>query len=388
MKRFLFICHEASRTGAPLVLLHFIKWLKANHKEIDIHLLVLGGGSLLEEFKSVADEFYYKDIFHQKKSNFFSHTIKKILFKTGLLKKTLPVEELVRDLGAKDFDLIYANTVVSLPVAHDIKIKGKCRSRLVAHVHELEGEIKRTVKSLENYRSEIDMFIAASRLIQENLLRTENIPLNKIKIIYPFTKYLKQREFGTNKAKFIVGGSGKFGLRKGSDVFIQTARYVKANFPEEVISFIWVGLISERDKRKFKTHFQKLDGVSIEFTGEVENPEEHFQTFDLFYLSSREDPFPLVCIEAGMIGMPIICFNNSTGISELIENNGGFVAPYLNIDSVAKTIVNYKRNPQLQKEHTLYNQSTFIKFTVDEKAPEIFNVLEELIEPNGESVIH
>jgi glycosyltransferase involved in cell wall biosynthesis len=52
---------------------------------------------------------------------------------------------------------------------------------------------------------------------------------------------------------------------------------------------------------------------------------------DVFVLSSREDTFPLVCLEAAALGVPIVCFDDA-GIVELIEDDGtgwaGAAVPY------------------------------------------------------------
>jgi hypothetical protein len=74
--KFLFISHETSRTGAPMVLLHFLKWIKANHPQINIDVLTLRGGALVGEFKTV---FHYYYSFYQltkfKKVNIFKRVL-------------------------------------------------------------------------------------------------------------------------------------------------------------------------------------------------------------------------------------------------------------------------------------------------------------------------
>ena len=52
-KKVLFISHDATRTGAPTVFLHFLKWVKAN-TDISFRILLGNGGDLESEFKAVA----------------------------------------------------------------------------------------------------------------------------------------------------------------------------------------------------------------------------------------------------------------------------------------------------------------------------------------------
>ena len=56
-KRILFISHEATRTGAPFVLLYLMQWLKQNtNYEADV--LLLKGGPLAADFKDASGNCY------------------------------------------------------------------------------------------------------------------------------------------------------------------------------------------------------------------------------------------------------------------------------------------------------------------------------------------
>ncbi len=45
--------HEASRTGALLVLLNFLRWLRGN-SDVDFEILLRQGGELLGDFQALA----------------------------------------------------------------------------------------------------------------------------------------------------------------------------------------------------------------------------------------------------------------------------------------------------------------------------------------------
>ena len=57
MKRILFIGHEATRSGAPFVLLHLINWLKAHCSQHEIDILLLRGGDLENAYRKAANVF-------------------------------------------------------------------------------------------------------------------------------------------------------------------------------------------------------------------------------------------------------------------------------------------------------------------------------------------
>ena len=65
---------------------------------------------------------------------------------------------------------------------------------------------------------------------------------------------------------------------------------------------------------------------------------------------SREDPFPLVCLETATLGKPVICFADAGGMPEFVENDSGFVVPYLDIEAVAERILELYANPSLREE--------------------------------------
>ena len=101
----------------------------------------------------------------------------------------------------------------------------------------------------------------------------------------------------------------------------------------------------------------------------------YFNDFDVFLMTSREDPFPLVCIEVGMLGIPIICFDGATGSQEIINQGGGVVVPYLDTDAMAKQIQTYFLDRNLLKDHGEKNKALFSKLSPEHLCPQIWELL-------------
>jgi hypothetical protein len=59
---------------------------------------------------------------------------------------------------------------------------------------------------------------------------------------------------------------------------------------------------------------------------------------DVYALTSREDPFPSAVLEAMASGLPIVVFENSGGIVELVRNAGGISVPYLDVEAMAREL--------------------------------------------------
>ena len=373
MKNLLFITHDISRTGAPHVLLYFIKWLRVNYSDIKISVLSLKDGELREDFKKVSDEFY--DLTSLEGNDFSNNKYLGRFF----LKKSgnKQVEKLLDELSARGFDLIYANSIVSIPIADRIFQKSKS-SKFVAHIHELETIIRLKLPGLNKYQSRIDLFIAASDLVKQNLKFSHGIPEAKIKTIYEFSdsKPIKRQ---VQKSEFEVLGMGTVHWRKGSDIFIQVAAYIKRKFPRHKIKFCWIGAFSKIEGTILEMDLKKL-GLEemVEFIGEKENPANFYADSNLFLLTSREDPFPLAAIELGMAGKPVICFEGATGIQEVVKNGGGRIVPYLDIQAMAHSIIEYYENEELLSKHSKEATELFSEYSPDIICPKLFASLKRI----------
>lgn len=372
MKKILFISHQNSLSGAPLVLLYFMQWLKQNHANYQIDLLVLNEGRLSDDFKKISRNYYSfsslenKFILHNQIPPSFKVRIDKILKKRFLDK--------VRN---NKYDIIYANTVATLPVARELKEGSK--SELVIHVHELSTVINQILPDFENLKNFGDKFIAVSDLVKNELTEKWGIENQKIKKIYEFSKVEKFDQLQKNiSEEFVVCGCGYVDWRKGTDLFIQVARCIQKKKYNRKVKFVWIGKVSYNDRLIIEADLNKM-GLSdfVDFVGEVLNPHDFLKNCDVFLLPSREDPFPLVCIEVGMLGKPIICFERATGISEIVVTGGGFVIPYLDIDTMAEKVNYYINNPEVMYEDGLVNQRNFSNFTPDKISPEIFDFIYE-----------
>jgi glycosyltransferase involved in cell wall biosynthesis len=375
--KILIITHEASRTGAPLVMLHFLKWLKVNKPEIMVDVLALKGGALESDFKVNCNEYYnYQYFIKPNKISLFN----RVLLKFKLVEKVDNEVKFIKKICQKKYNLIYANTIVALPIATRLVSESKS-SKLIAHVHELNAIIRAGLPSFKSLSKSINQFIAPSQLVKKNLIDNWSISANIIDVVYECANIEVSNTSDLNRKKeavFTVGASGTVHWRKGHDVFLQLARYINSNYPDYNINFEWVGRIPENEKIILEEDLNKLDlKERIVFTREVENPSKYFSNFDVFVMTSREDPFPLVCIEVGMLGKPIISFDKAVGTNEILKEAGGYIVPYLNIELMSEKIIDYYNNPELIVNHGNKNKKAFSQFTPEIICPELYSVIEK-----------
>jgi glycosyltransferase involved in cell wall biosynthesis len=75
----------------------------------------------------------------------------------------------------------------------------------------------------------------------------------------------------------------------------------------------------------------------------------YFRASDIFSLTSREDPFPLVNLEAMSYGLPIVAFREAGGAQEALLPDAGIVVPYLDTTAMAEAIVSLIRDESLRQ---------------------------------------
>ena len=369
--KILFITHDTTRTGAPMVLLHFLRWLKEHQSQVEIDVLALRGGNMEGEFQENCSNYYNYSV--ETKTVSLS-IIQRILKKLHLYKQKNKKDVFIASLAKNGYDVIYANTIVSIPIAVALK-KISLNSKVLAHIHELNTVINQQLPNFNEYVESVDGFITASNLVANNLINNKLLDRKLVSNIYSCalvdnnTKALFKKEHNN----FVVGASGHVSWRKGYDVFLQVASYINKHYDADNIIFEWVGNINKDVKFIIEADIEKIGLQNkVHFVGELENPNLKFSNFDVFLMTSREDPFPLVCIELGMLGKPIISFQNAVGTNEVIKCRGGFVVPYLDIEEMSKSVMKYYDDKNLIEEHGSFNKSAFSNFTPDLICPKYY----------------
>jgi glycosyltransferase involved in cell wall biosynthesis len=204
-------------------------------------------------------------------------------------------------------------------------------------------------------------FIACGEAVKLNLVENHNIEADLISVLpsllpesaLSYTpdseKMIKlKNQYGIREEAFLVGGIGTVDLRKGVDIFLQVAKKLK-NHKE--IYFFWLGgQNTETDYKIFQIDNNRLDLENVTFQTSVSNPLDYMASFDVFFVSSREDPYPLVVLEAATLQKPIICFDRAGGAKDFVEQDCGFIVDYLDIDKTVEKIVELKDNTALRQQ--------------------------------------
>ena len=99
-------------------------------------------------------------------------------------------------------------------------------------------------------------------------------------------------------------------------------------------------------------------------------------------MCSREDPFPLVNIEAGIFGTPIIGFADSGGTEELLKDEAGILVPYGDYRAMAKNIIELKKNVDKRNLFRLNISKKAAEFTISSKKNEVSLLFTKLAKKN------
>jgi glycosyltransferase involved in cell wall biosynthesis len=174
--------------------------------------------------------------------------------------------------------------------------------------------------------------------------------------IEPAERSVRRRQVLTSLGwppnSFVVGACGALGWRKGTDLFLQIAHamHKKGNGPE--IRFLWIGGDKEGDEALRFAHDAHCFGLTerCAVVPTIANVTDYYLAMDVFALTSREDPFPLVMLEAGAYRVPTVCFEGSGGGPEFVGTDAGLVASYLDLPGFAAHLDTLRNNPALRSK--------------------------------------
>ncbi len=294
---FLIFIHSAQNGGAPLLMLNIAKELKRRGKTAVV--LSLEGGELLSEFKDV--------------------------FPTFLAMKQRKIDKICRHLRERGVNKAFCNGVLTGRCCDILK---KHSYRVVSLVHELPNIINNLYakRSYLTMLEKSDVVVYPSSFVRDRDNASFPTAIKARLEIKPqglFNKSDKHRD--KNSAKEVLGLSGKrvvlnvasTNSRKGFDFFIDAAELC------EDVAFIWVGIqhnsYYESCLKKFNGEFPK-NFTEVGYVNNIDDLILYYDAADIFLLTSREEPFGSVVMEAFASGSPVIAFDGCGGYIDIVEN--------------------------------------------------------------------
>jgi glycosyltransferase involved in cell wall biosynthesis len=367
-KKILFICHEGSRTGAPLLLLRMIKEV-VKLGIFQVKIIVMSDGVLVDEMRQIADTYLLN---YPGRG---SYSVKeRVYLKMGLTRLTREAKYNERiSLLFANADIVFANTIISILAVERFNLSGK---RLLFFLHELAFAVKALVtdKQLEYIRRNADVVFVPAEFVRKFYIENLGFAPEKVKLlkyIIPAAE-LSEKANTRGEEKFVVGCCGSLEARKGADIFLQIVYYIVHKRKLQNMHFVWVGakkssleyLLFSEDVRK--TNLQ--DYITV--IPSIADPMSEVSRFDIFALTSREDPYPVAVLEAASVAVPTVYFKNAGGISEFLKG-GGIGVDYLNTAQMGDEIISLATDRVKLRE---LKENVFRSFTIEPDAKAIMTI--------------
>lgn len=400
----LFISHDANRAGSQLLLLQLIALLA--NKGVSTHLLLCDGGELIEKFSQVTELTLINKAPGSRLKTLVARALKRIpgLRHSRLVNSKNNLNRVEKELSRHEFGLVFVNSVAnagvykdSLPFLHSLP--------LVVFAHELKMSVATYTNTahLRFLLSKCQHLIAVSRAVADFYIKDYGYPASRVstftlintrEVLSKLTcakGTLSDELPGIPSDALVIGGCGNAEWRKGNDIFNLIAREVIEQTAPSPIYFVWVGAGPSQP-------FYELIRFDIERFGltnriilvpPTAKALDIMTRFDIFLLSSREDPYPLVVLEAALLKKPIVCFDEAGGAPELVEEDAGAVVGYLDVAGAARAIVSLIENPEKRKSQgQRAYEKVLARHNTEQSIQKVLTILDESMAPPVNPEIH
>ncbi len=372
MTKICFISNEAARTGAPAILLGLSQWLQAHHRIETVHVL-MRDGALRPDFERLGKTHAWIPTDLNRPERFHKR-LGKLLRQRG---HSDPGVWLTRILEKEQPDIIYLSTLVLGKYLQQVKRKPE--QRIVSHVHELLPSL-RQLSNDQQVRIQLtlsDRVIACAPCVADMLRSTYQVSTSQCTIIPEYIipdaagpaaersaemPASVARELGTMPRLLaalrdgtpLIGNGGTPIHRKGFDLFPQLVRECKRQFGEAPFHGVWMGCgegSAAHGEMEWDLNRMGLrDAVTLVPSVSLPTFRWLLARLAVLALLSREDPFPLVVLEAGMLGVPTVCFEGSGAIPDLAAEGCCVSVDYLDLPAFAAAVWRLCRQPEEARE--------------------------------------
>lgn len=302
----LVVAHEATRTGSPKVLLDLLRYT-IPRLEVPVAVRLLAGGELAADLRSVAT--------------------------------------------APDDGSLPAGVVVNGALAASVLVQIGPVPSLV-YVHE-EGDALRFLgrDAVDGLIEHADTVLCVSEASRRDLIEL-GVDAERVAVLPPLVSAVTRpspdaiaaarTEIGIDPDVPLVVGCGEAGWRKGTDLFVATAQRIAEHRPAH---FVWVGRRGRGFSRVLSLD-ARLSGLGdrLHWIDEVADAVPYLAVADLLMMTSREDPQPLVPMEAAWVDTPTVGFAIG-GLVDLAGAGSAVVVEFPDVNGLAEAAVGLLDRP-------------------------------------------
>ncbi|KAB2644789.1 MAG: glycosyltransferase [Verrucomicrobia bacterium] len=327
----LVVSHDAALAGAQILTLNLLKeWTRT--KITKFKVILIKSGELRNNFELLGDTLVLEDYRDAKEQ-----------------------EAVLTSFLSEDIIGVYSSTVVNGLFLKRLRF---LKVPIITHAHELQKAIERWAPGeiIKETLKNSDLILGGAPQVIENLQKEHMLSLEKSGYLPDFIECLTIEQIPTEEEKkelkqqlgispdnIVVFGCGTTDWRKGPDLFLKTA--IEACKKNKLLKFIWIG-------GDPSSYMQIVKQVSLEenilFLGSQLQSRRYYYIGDIFFLSSREDPCPLVALEAADASLPIICFSETGNIPSFVREDAGITVPFENTTAATEAILFLAKDKEIR----------------------------------------
>ncbi len=358
--RVLFVSHMATRSGAPLLLLWLLRWLMAQRRDIEPAVVLLSDGPLRPDFEALAPtEAWSRPLFQPLRE--------RVASRLGRGKAGSPAELLEAAVQRHRPELIYLNTLVLGQHLGGLAADPE-RPACLSHVHELETTLA-AMSSPEAVARQLalsSVVVACAEGVRQSLHTRHGLPLRRCTVIPGFLPFaapgqgppvpeplpeepaLEPMEAALAAGTFVFGFAGQAIARKGFDLFPLLVRECEKVFAGQPFLAVWLGASPGQEEVMVARRDLQLLGLEhrVLLLPPLPSAIGVIGRFAVHGLLSREDPYPLVALEAAAAAVPTICFDGGGGIVDFVADGCGLAVPYLDLTAFAAALHQLSNDPE------------------------------------------
>ena len=337
-KTIVLVAHDAYPHGAQMLSLNLAKTL---HLDFGFHvdLVCMGDGPLKFEYAKWA-------------------TLHDFAGLNPRGKKAVQLAKKLYDAGNRS---AFVNTTVSGYFLQTLVESGFI---CVALIHELKGvlnqlELHEQAKAIA---TQTNYAVFATTEVATAFREFTNIDPNKV-VIRPQGLYKrKKNDHGRNHERSllrkkldlpndsqIILGVGYADRRKGIDLFVEAGLKLAKRLPKA--RWVWIGHWDQTMKCEIEIRLEKYPEIENRFIfpGLQNDTDLFYGGADVFALTSREDPFPSVMLEAFDAKIPVVGFEGAGGFTDLMDEGCGKLVAEGDTNAFAGAVFDILENPHISE---------------------------------------
>ena len=330
-------------------------------------------GELKNDFENVGITYVWDAHFT------LSTVTERITAKLGYKKLSVSYQQrIMNNIKALQPDLVVSNTIVSNKLAFLLKQQLSCEFVGIFHEMKFSAQFYYPDYIENKFINVFEKIIAVNENIKQFIINDYFFKEKNIFVLPPFISLAKKTNTikSLNKEKFNILLSGFGGWQKGFDLLGVLLSNIHYKNIGNRFSFIWLGEIPQNNKRMLTFELDQIGATDlISFPGNVTNMHDYYFNASLFLLLSKEDTFPLSCIEAASYGVPILAFEKSGGIVEFIKKGAGKCVPFMDISEMVNQILLFESDQDYYNDKANTAKKLSDEYNISILAPKVINVL-------------